>query len=140
MRFDITTILMAMASTVVADRLEVFTSCIFGGCDSRDGTFITDFASYGVDASAGCRGTSVPGMTEFCMDWPNKRAHFRFSHQSNKRCLRMDTDVKVGCSGGYDCFRSTWKEVGCNWREVPVPEDELASESQPAAPAETINN
>jgi hypothetical protein len=140
MRFDITSILMAMATTVIADRLEVRTDCIFGGCNSSQGTFFTDFASYSVDASAGCRGTSVPGMTEFCMDWPNKRGHFRFSHQSYKRCLRMDTDVAIGCSGGWNCHYSTWKEVGCNWRQAPVPEEELASESQPAAPAKTIDN
>ncbi|OBS22853.1 hypothetical protein FPOA_09176 [Fusarium poae] len=129
-----------MATSVVADRLEVRTNCLFGGCDSKEGTFFTDFASYSVDASAGCRGTGVPGMTEFCMDWPNKRAHFKFSHQSNKRCLRMDTDEKISCSGGWDCFRSTWKEVGCNWREVPVPDAELATASEPAAPAKTDDN
>ncbi|RGP64498.1 hypothetical protein FLONG3_9557 [Fusarium longipes] len=139
MRFDITALLMAMATTTIADRLEVRTNCLFGGCDSSEGRFITDYAAYDVNANAGCRGTSVPGMTEFCMDWPNRRAHFRFSHQANKRCLIIDTDVKISCSGGWDCYRSTWKEVGCTWREVPVPEKDLASESQPATAKATVS-
>ncbi|CEI70871.1 unnamed protein product [Fusarium venenatum] len=114
MRFDSTSILQAMAISPIADR----TNCLFGACDSSERTFISEFAFMELVSSQVAK----------------------FSHQSNKRCLRMVTDVNVSCSGGWDCFRSTWKEVGCNWPEVLVPVADLATESQPAAPAKTIDN
>lgn len=30
----------------------------------------------------------MPGMTEFCVDWKNARAHFRFAGMSDKSCLK----------------------------------------------------
>ncbi|KAF5575050.1 hypothetical protein FPANT_11499 [Fusarium pseudoanthophilum] len=130
MRFDITAIIAAMALTVSADRMEVFTACKPTACNSSEGTFYTDFGAYRVNANEGCRGTSVPAMTEFCIDWSNRRGHFRFSGQANKRCLVQDSETRVGCgSDGTDCFRTTWKEVACYWREIPIPEDQLATES-----------
>ncbi|KAF5253891.1 hypothetical protein FANTH_1216 [Fusarium anthophilum] len=129
MRFDITAIIAAMALVVSADRMEVFTSCAAGSCHSDDGIFYTDFGAYRVNANEGCRGTSVPAMTEFCMDWSNRRGHFRFSGQANKRCLVQDSENKVGCgSDGTDCWKTTWKEIACYWREIPIPEEQLATE------------
>jgi hypothetical protein len=130
MRFDINAIIAALALTAAADRLEVFTTCAaFGQCESSGGTFYTDFGAYKVNANEGCRGTSVPAMTEFCMDWGNRRGHFRFSGQGNKRCLVQDSESTAACgSSGTDCYRTTWKEVACYWREIPIPEEQLATE------------
>ncbi|KAG5659155.1 hypothetical protein KAF25_000357 [Fusarium avenaceum] len=131
MRFDITAIVASLALTATADRMEVFTSCAaFGQCTSESGTFYTDFGVYKVNANEGCRGTSVPAMTEFCMDWGNRRGHFRFSGQANKRCLVQDSENTAACgSSGTDCWRTTWKEVACFWREIPIPASKLATES-----------
>ena len=139
MRLDIPAIIAAMAATIAADRLEVHTRCAPGSCDSRSGIFYTDFGSYSVDANEGCRGTSVPGMTEFCMDWGRRRGHFRFSHQGNKRCLTQDSETKYGCDdANVGCWKTTWRELPCNWREVPVPEEELATESAAPSAATTL--
>ncbi|KAH7263764.1 hypothetical protein BKA59DRAFT_506780 [Fusarium tricinctum] len=131
MRFNITAIIAALASTAAADRMEVFTDCAaFGQCDSSGGTFYTDFGTYKVNANEGCRRTSVPAMTEFCMDWGNRRGHFRYSGQGNKRCLVQDSENTAACgSSGTDCYKTTWKEVACFWREIPIPAKKLATES-----------
>ncbi|KAF4441827.1 hypothetical protein F53441_11912 [Fusarium austroafricanum] len=138
MRLDIPTIIAAMAATVAADRLDVITNCAAGSCKSENGMFYTDFGSYRVNANEGCRGTSVPGMTEFCMDWGRRRGHFRFSHQDYKRCLTQASEDQFGCGENMDCWKTTWREIACNWREVPVPKEELATESAAPSAATTL--
>lgn len=81
MRFDITAVLASLALTVSADRMEVFTSCGGFTCSSSDAWFYIIYGTYKVNADKGYRGTSVPAMVEFCVDWDNRRAHFRFSGQ-----------------------------------------------------------
>jgi hypothetical protein len=68
---SITALLAALTATTSADRMTVNIRCpcnICGSCDSRDATFFTDSGSYKVNANKGCRSTSVPMMTEFCVD------------------------------------------------------------------------
>ncbi|KAL6914984.1 hypothetical protein ACHAPO_009720 [Fusarium lateritium] len=137
MRFDLAAIIASLALTTAADRMEVFTKCGGGTCDSRQAVFYTDVGSYKVNADKGCRKTSVPGMTEFCVDWDRRRAHFKFSHQATKRCLTQDSESAYGCESS--CWKTTWREIACNWR-LPAPgagdEEELATVSETvAAPA-----
>ncbi|KAH7311287.1 hypothetical protein B0I35DRAFT_411512 [Stachybotrys elegans] len=89
MRLDITAFVALLAGTAYADRLETRSYCNNIGVCNTSGWFYTDFGRYEVNANEGCRRTSVPGMTDFCMDWGKKRGHFKFSHQSSKRCLVM---------------------------------------------------
>jgi hypothetical protein len=133
MRFDVTAVLMALAMTASADRMEVFTSCGPGNCDSSDAIFYTDYGTYRVNANTGCRGTSVPAMVEFCVDWDNRRSHFRFSGQG-KRCLVQDSQIVYGCHR-RQCWKTTWREIPCNWREIPNPELATELESSLAASA-----
>ncbi|KAF5616469.1 3-(3-hydroxyphenyl)propionate 2-hydroxylase [Fusarium sp. NRRL 25303] len=121
MRLDITAVLASLALTVFADRMEVFTSCGGFTCNSSDAWFYTDYGTYKVNANKGCRGTSVPAMVEFCVDWDNRRAHFRFSGQV-KRCMVQDSESAYGCAA--TCYETTWREIPCNWR--------MASEENPA--------
>lgn len=126
MRFQFAAVLAALAASVAADRLEVLTLCTSDSsqCTSPYGVFYTDFGSYDVDANDGCRGTGVPGMVDFCMDWGNLRGHFRFDHQPFKRCLRMTSRTpREHCSPvlALLCDRSYWDEVACSWREEEGP-------------------
>ncbi|KAL6412987.1 hypothetical protein AUP68_02481 [Ilyonectria robusta] len=133
MRFDILATLAALASGAVADRMEVFTECAaFGQCNSGNAFFYTDFGTYKVNANTGCRGTGVPGMVEFCVDWDRRRAHFRFDHQSNKRCLVQRSETAYGCNA-QACWKTTWEEVGCSWRQAQGDAEEVASTSAAAA-------
>jgi hypothetical protein len=115
---SITALLAALAATTAsADRMTVNTQCpcnICGSCDSRDATFFTDSGSYKVNANKGCRSTSVPKMTEFCVDWGKGRAHFRYSGQANKRCLLMRSQAPYGCSADH-CHRTEWEPATCSW-------------------------
>ncbi|KAF9770150.1 hypothetical protein IL306_012333 [Fusarium sp. DS 682] len=127
MRFDITAILATLALTASADRMEVFTRCSVGTCDSGHAVFYTDYGSYNVNANKGCRKTSVPAMVEFCVDWDKRRSHFRFSGQG-KRCLTQDSEAAYGCDA-ESCWKTTWKEIPCNWRLISKedPATEIAS-------------
>jgi hypothetical protein len=51
----------------------------------------------------------IPGLVEFCIDWTNKRAHFRFDGQG-KRCMRFESEVN-----DLGCWISRWLEAPCNW-------------------------
>ena len=107
----------------LADSMAVYSGCGFnygGGCDSSQAVFYTDYGGFRIDANDGCRATGVPGMVDFCVDWKASRAHFRFSHQSFKRCLGVTGILRnVGCSDWNDCTLITWKEIACSWRETP---------------------
>ncbi|CEJ82403.1 hypothetical protein VHEMI02469 [[Torrubiella] hemipterigena] len=111
------TIVMVFVTACTADQMSVNTECGGGfgiqDCDHRNGAFYTDYGTYGVDASDGCRATKVPSMTRLCVDWKNKRAHFTFSNQ-NKRCLLQRSSTPYGCSADK-CLHSEWDEVGCTW-------------------------
>lgn len=106
-----------------ADQLETYSVSNANGIVGR---FRTDYGEYTIDAADGCRSTPVPGMVEFCIDWGRNRGHFRFSHQSFKRCLRKSSSAgyDYGCPGAGGtparCRYDRWDEVGCTWREEPV--------------------
>jgi hypothetical protein len=116
--------LAGLAPSVVADWLETTWVCtadlfiICGPINTPYSHFHTDFGSYKVTPHSGCHSTGVPGMTEFCIDWDNSRAHFKFSHQNFKRCLRKNPAgerfTNDSCPGG-ECWRDTWPEVQCTW-------------------------
>ncbi|KAF5703625.1 hypothetical protein FMUND_12918 [Fusarium mundagurra] len=122
MHFDTAAILGFLALTASADRMEVFTTCGGFTCRSIDAWFYTDFGTYSVNAERGCRCTSVPAMVEFCVDWDNRRVHFRFSGEG-KRCMVQDSESAYGCA--TTCYKTTRREIPCNWR--------MASEEDPAA-------
>ncbi|RBA19747.1 hypothetical protein FPRO05_09047 [Fusarium proliferatum] len=128
MRLDITAVLASLALTASADRMEVFTTCAGWTCRSNDAWFYTDYGTYKVNADTGCRGTSVPAMVEFCVDWDNRRAHFRFSGQG-KRCMVQDSESAYGCAA--TCYKTTWREIPCNWRMVS--EEDPATETASSA-------
>ncbi|KAF4452209.1 hypothetical protein F53441_4949 [Fusarium austroafricanum] len=136
MRFDITALLMALTMTASADRMEVFTECGGWTCMSYNAWFYTDYGTYKVNAEKGCRDTSVPAMVEFCVDWDNRRSHFRFSGQG-KRCLIQDSESAYGCNANA-CYKTTWKEIPCSWREVPNPEIDNEPASSVAAAKATV--
>ncbi|KAH7224432.1 uncharacterized protein BKA55DRAFT_527597 [Fusarium redolens] len=136
MRFEIAAVIMALAMNVSADRMEIFTKCTLG-CDSSDAFFYTDYGAYKVNANEGCRSTSVPGMVEFCVDWGKRRSHFRFSGQ-NKRCLIQDSESAYGCAYN-SCWKTTWKEISCHWREAPNPYIEKEPVSSAAAAKATAS-
>jgi hypothetical protein len=118
--------LAGFAPLAMADWLETTWGCdvdLLSYCGPRSGPyahFHTDFGSYFIDKMSygGCRSTSVPGMTEFCMDWNNSRAHFRFSHQNYPRCLRKnaagDRFTDDSCPS-VECWHDYWNEVPCTW-------------------------
>ncbi|KAI1008520.1 hypothetical protein LB504_001296 [Fusarium proliferatum] len=122
MRLDITAVLASLALTVSADRMEVFTSCSGFKCSSSNAWFYTDYSTYKVNVNKGYRGTSIPAMVEFCVDWDNRLAHFRFSGQG-KRCMVQDSESAYGCAA--TCYKTTWSEIPYNWRMI--------SEEDPAA-------
>ncbi|KAF4953262.1 hypothetical protein FGADI_6128 [Fusarium gaditjirri] len=100
MRFDITVILASLALTTSANRKEVFTTCAGFTFSSNEAWLYTDYGTYKFNAEKGCRATSVPAMVEFCVDWDNKRSHFRFSGQG-KRCMVQDSESAYGCAATY---------------------------------------
>ncbi|KAK2008151.1 hypothetical protein LZ32DRAFT_28590 [Colletotrichum eremochloae] len=113
MRFDLTILIVGLATTSTADKMTVFTECgPFSLCDSKNAMFYTDSGTYNVNANKGCRGTGVPGMTEFCVDWDKFRGHFKYDHQAKKRCLLMRERITHSCPA-YRCDRSEWEEVSC---------------------------
>ncbi|TEB21376.1 hypothetical protein FA13DRAFT_1741954 [Coprinellus micaceus] len=115
-----TLVTLATSAVVAADRLVVVEGCDagIGGsivCPIYYATWHTDFGFYDIDSHNGCHTSSisVPGMTEFCIDWSLHRGHFTFSHQGYTRCFtRRDTQwfSGEGC-WGVECWRSEWVEV-----------------------------
>lgn len=123
MKFHIAS-LATLAAVAAADTLFVTEICLIG-CTAT-GTFVTDYGRYTVNANEGCRSTSVPGMTDFCIDWGNQRGHFKFSHQNYKRCLVVTKTEYVEC-GANTCWESIFSERPCTWREGDVEEIEGAA-------------
>ncbi|KAG5807858.1 hypothetical protein H9Q74_007653 [Fusarium xylarioides] len=105
MRFDTAAILASLALTASADRMGVFTTCSGFTCRSNNAWFHSDFGTYSVNAEKGCRGTSVPVMPKFCVDWDtdNRRTHFRFSGQG-RRCIVQDSESAYGCAA--TCYKT----------------------------------
>jgi hypothetical protein len=118
--------LAGFAPLATADWLETTWACdagffvMCGASSTPYSHFHTDFGSYYFRAvsRSGCHSSPVPGMTEFCIDWKNSRAHFRFSHQNYPRCLRKNAagDRFTGDScPDPECWHDYWNEVPCDW-------------------------
>lgn len=112
-----------LAPSAVADWLETTWSCdadllrVCGPLSQPYSHFHTDFGSYHVNTAGGCHSTSVPAMTDFCIDWDKSRAHFKFSGQ-NKRCLttpRNGERFTDDSCNAIECWRDVWTEVPCTW-------------------------
>lgn len=128
-----TTLIVGFATISVADHMTVNEEYGgFGQYDRSDAIFFTDYGAYRVNANNGCRGTSVPGMTDFCVDWARTRGHFKYSHQDFKRCMIVTSRTGYPCLAS-ECQRYEFGEVGCSWRlaegnssdTVPVSETPL---------------
>jgi len=124
----------AITTSLALDRLETVETCdadIFVFCGLYRSWFHTDFGVYEVDAHDGCRGTGVPGMTEFCVDWPRGRGHFKYSHQDFKRCfVRQSEEYFTDGICPNECWRKWWGEVPCSWREAGDDSDATVSVSE----------
>jgi len=68
-------------------------------------------------ADDGCLGnlTPVPDLTDLCIDWENKRAHFQFDTQTYKRCLILSGDNSMALCEGSPCLEYYWYEDRCTW-------------------------
>jgi hypothetical protein len=53
-------------------------------------------------------------MTEFCIDAPKSRGHFKFSHQDFRRCLSVSNFDEGDCGEAY-CQTVYFDEVPCTW-------------------------
>jgi hypothetical protein len=117
MRLLLPLLLTSLASTCTADYMRAFrptaSVCL---CQINESQFTTDYGTYHVDASDGCRSTGVPAMVDFCVDWPRQRGHFRFNGQG-KRCMRWTSTSQFSCNTifGDWCEVSMWTEVTCTW-------------------------
>lgn len=108
---------LGLAATVAADSLTVRQVCYFSGCGGQ-GTFQTTAGLYIVPGSDGChRNPGPPGMTELCIDFGRERGHFKFNHQSFKRCLRLVRFEPYDC-GVNTCWINYFDETPCTWREA----------------------
>lgn len=117
MRFEIFTLVAGLAATCAADAMAVIERCPHGqGCDRSRAVFYTDYGGYNVDAN-GCGSSTVPGMVEFCIDGYLLRGHFRYSHDSRKRCLRQGAGIRLDYWNKADVKWAlmTWDEVPCTW-------------------------
>lgn len=131
MRPSLSSVLLAVgiASTAAADKLIVSQVCTLGVACTNIARFYTDFGDWSVNGNDGCHGTPVPGMVDFCIDWSKLRGHFRFSHQSFKRCLGVSDPEFDTCGKFNNCNVFIFDEVPCTWRlpaddSYPEPGDE----------------
>lgn len=115
MRFGSITLLAAMCATAAADALLVYRRCggVGNKCESP-GVFYTDYGEYEIDANEGCRRIKVPYLEEFCVDYRNQRAHFRFGGQS-KRCMTVVSSEPFDCASRY-CWKFQFQEITCSWK------------------------
>jgi hypothetical protein len=120
MRTGILAVLVTLAATATADLMRVDTWCDPSHCDSSTARWTSGFGEYYLNANEGCRDPpNVPSMTQLCVDWGNKRAHFYFEGQP-RRCMRMTADYDWNAFANchdlvMQCRRSEWTEVSCNW-------------------------
>ncbi|KAJ6785034.1 hypothetical protein PWT90_05883 [Aphanocladium album] len=108
----------ALACTTTAATLFTLTDCSGSWCQSRNSKFRNDYGSFNVDASEGCRSTTVPGVTRLCMDWRHRRGHFRYSNETSSRCLQPGSGTPkedYPCFGGHKCSELEFLEVPCSW-------------------------
>ncbi len=85
----------------------------------------------------------VPVVLRICLPiWltlrvgSNNRGHFRFSHESFKRCFEKKGQVTSHCyfrDGLFNCYLKYFEEVGCTWRQVPVEPEATESAATPVA-------
>lgn len=128
---------------VSADRMIVVLTQVALVKDYYTGVFYTDHGEYGIDPSPGCRGTKVPGMVEFCVDYGQRRVHFRFSHQSDKRCMRMTEieDISPAPKPGDNVLtgyiRMLFEEASCNWRRRDLSSDGSGSNATESVASES---
>ncbi|KAH8732358.1 hypothetical protein GQ44DRAFT_697504 [Phaeosphaeriaceae sp. PMI808] len=110
MRLWNVTSLCLFSSVAMADQMNIVTGCpVLGRCTS-DGVWYTDQGNYWVNANEGCRTPGVPHMTEFCVDWGNKRGHFKFSGQG-KRCFVQRRSIDAVVNLAF----AAWVEAPCSW-------------------------
>ncbi len=77
--------------------------------------FTTAHGTYSVNANDGCRSTPVPDMIEFCVDWKNARAHFKFKGWNTKSCLKETSNDIGDCGTATTCGNSYFTPVACTW-------------------------
>ena len=107
--------LATLSTTVIGDKLVAVEGCdadIFVACGLYYAHWHSAFGVHSIDARDGCRDLDVPGMNEFCIDWPRGRGHFRFDNQGKRCFLRGDTQwfAGDGC-WGIECWRSPVDEL-----------------------------
>ncbi|OAQ96087.1 hypothetical protein LLEC1_04818 [Akanthomyces lecanii] len=107
-------VLSALSAVCSADWLEVYQRCrALDKCEGL-GYFHTDYGEYEVNANDGCHRTSKPAMTQFCIDWSQGRAHFKFAGQPSKRCMIHTRTEDWNCAFKY-CRKPIFEEIGCSW-------------------------
>ena len=78
--------------------------------------------------------TSHPTVVEFCLDWGNSRAHFRFNNQ-NKRCMKLISQLEMRWScvnPDTACLFHNFAEVPCTWATAnSIPTENVAAEIGP---------
>lgn len=109
---------LSFAAVTAADSMYVQQECFTAAC-SHVGEFITDYGRWFIyNMRDGCHGgQGVPGLEVICIDYTQARAHFKFSHQGNKRCMRGDWTKDDAC--GINACGTWWfHETPCTWREA----------------------
>jgi len=86
------------------------------GSDRSNAMWHSDNGIFAFNANPDCRDPPIPGVYEVCMDWVNRRAHFRATGQ-NKRCLSIFTSRGLGSCVGTTgvCSIYRFHEVACTW-------------------------
>jgi hypothetical protein len=108
-------ILALAATTVSADRLEIYESCGNNGCSSSGNYYTNDNVRTEVP-TVGCDGWRPNGaMAEWCMDLGGRRGHFRYNWEGSKRCLVERERRDAFCPTGQSCWEYIWHEVPCYW-------------------------
>lgn len=104
----------------MACRLSVGLCWAASGCRDirRMSSTLGDYGKYWVNAEDGYRGTGVPAITDFCVDWHNIRGRFKFNGQARRCFKKIDKGEYYQCGRGppdHQCWRDVWPEVPCMW-------------------------
>lgn len=102
------------AASATADTIYTLEKCkMANDCWTVDANWVTDFDKYGpISARDGCGGRvgSPPRSQYLCLDYDNRRGHFRVQGQ-DKRCIskseteRSDNHPECKCDAGdYGCM------------------------------------